>query len=190
MAQSNPQDKQSLRQMFLKKLKRQKEEKRRQKSSLIKRKLFSSQEFKKAKTILFYASFDGEVDTKKMLRQALRLGKRVALPVILENKKKLIPSLVFDLEKELGAGPYGILQPKSDYLRPVDLSDINLVIVPGVAFDREGRRLGRGKGYYDCFLKTLPLNIPTIGLAFDFQITESLPFNPSYDVAVKKVIAS
>lgn len=176
--------------MFLKTLKVQKEVKRLKASSLIKDKLFSSREYREAKTILFYASFDGEVDTSGMLRQAFKDGKAVALPVMLEAKKTIIPSLVFDLDKELGIGPYGIMQPQKDYLRPVDLSDIDLVIVPGAAFDKQGNRLGRGKGYYDRFLKTLPPKTPTIGLAFSFQVTKKLPFLMPYDVAVKKVIAS
>lgn len=176
--------------MFLKKLKTQKEVNRLRKSNLIKKKLFSSKVYKKAKTILFYASFDGEVDTKGMLKQALKAGKRVALPVMVEAKKSIIPSLVFDLHKELGIGPYGITQPRKDYLRPVDLSDIDLVVVPAVAFDKQGNRLGRGKGYYDRFLKNLPQTTPTIGLAFDFQVAEKLPFVMPFDVAVKCVIAS
>ena len=176
--------------MFLEKLKIHKEVDRLRKSSLIKHKLFSSKEYKKAKTILFYSSFDGEVDTAEILREALKTGKHVALPVILEDQKMLIPSVVFDLDKELGIGPYGITQPKKNYLRPIDLSNLELVIVPGVAFDKKGNRLGRGKGYYDRFLKKLPSNTPTIGLAFDFQIVEHLPFVSDFDVAVKKVIAS
>lgn len=176
--------------MFLKRLKTQKEVKRLQKSGLIQNKLFSSKEYKEAKTVLFYASFNGEVDTAKMLRKALKAGRKIALPVILEDQKKLIPSAVFDLDKELGLGLYGIQQPKKEFLRPIDLMDIDLVIVPGVAFDQAGNRLGRGKGYYDRFLKKLPSTTPTIGLAFDFQVIERLPFKASCDVAVKKVIAA
>lgn len=190
MTLSSCRNKNDLRKMFLKKLKMQKEVGRLRKSSLIKDELFSSEEYKKAKTILFYASFDGEVDTRQILKQALKAGKRVALPVILEDQKTLIPSVVFDLNKELGIGPFGIRQPKKDCLRPIDLSDIELVIVPGVAFDRQGNRLGRGKGCYDHFLKKIPSSTPTIGLAFDFQIIKTLPFATPGDIAVKKVIAS
>ncbi len=190
MALSRVKCKSDLRKMFLNKLKTQKEVDRLRKSNLIKKKLFSSNVYKKAKTILFYASFDGEADTTSMLRQALKAGKRIALPVMVEAKKTMVPSLVSDLDKELGIGPYGIMQPKKDCLRPVDLSDIDLVIVPGVAFDKQGNRLGRGKGYYDRFLKNLPPQTPTIGLAFSFQVLKKLPFTSAFDIAVKKVIAS
>jgi 5-formyltetrahydrofolate cyclo-ligase len=188
-AQNKPKNKQDLRKMFLKKLKTQKEVNRLQKSNLIKKKLFASKEYRKAKTILFYASFDGEVDTKKMVKQAQKHGKRIALPVILEDRKSIIPSEVYDLNKELGIGLYGIKQPRISCLRPVDLSDIDLVIVPGVAFAKNGCRLGRGKGYYDRFLKKLPSKTATFGLAFDFQVVESLPFINPRDIPVKKVIA-
>lgn len=190
MAISSFKDKNDIRKMFLKKLKTQKEVDRLRKSSLILKKLFSFLGYKRAKNILFYASFDAEVETKEMIRQALKDGKAVCLPVILEEQKSIIPSRVSDLDKELSTGPYGIMQPHKDYLKPVALSDIDLVIVPGVAFDKAGNRLGRGKGYYDRFLKTLSAKTPTIGLAFDFQVVERLPFVSPHDVAVKKVIAS
>lgn len=176
--------------MFLRKLKTQKEVKRLQESNKIKKKLFSFAGYKKANTILFYASFDGEVDTKEMLKEAIKSGKRVCLPVVKESQKRMFPSLVSDLKKELGAGAYGIMQPKKDFIRPVALSDMNLVIVPAVAFDKYGNRLGRGKGYYDRFLKKLPSSTLTVGLAFGFQVVERLPFISPHDVAVKKVIAS
>ena len=63
-----------------------------------------------------------------------------------------------------------------------------MVVVPGVAFDKKNNRLGRGKGYYDRFLKMLPFSTPTIGLAFDFQIVENLPVKEPHDVPVSQVI--
>ena len=68
------------------------------------------------------------------------------------------------------------------------MKDIDAVIVPGLAFDRLNNRLGRGAGYYDRFLSTLPKNVTTVGLAFDFQLTESLP-TEAHDVRLQQVIA-
>jgi 5-formyltetrahydrofolate cyclo-ligase len=68
-------------------------------------------------------------------------------------------------------------------------SDLDLVIVPGIAFDKKGRRLGRGKGCYDRFLKALPKDTPTIGLAFDFQVLPEIPAT-AHDVGVKKFISN
>jgi 5-formyltetrahydrofolate cyclo-ligase len=182
------QTKSGLREEILTKLKLQREEVRLQYSGIIKDKLFSSEEFKQARTILFYASFDGEVDTWEMLLAAQRQGKTIALPVILKGQKQIIPSQVLDLNNELETGPYGIQQPKESFMRPVALLDIDLVLVPGVAFDKNGNRLGRGEGYYDRLLTQIPPRLPALGLAFPFQILEELPEPAAHDRPVKKVI--
>jgi 5-formyltetrahydrofolate cyclo-ligase len=101
----------------------------------------------------------------------------------------MLPFLAKDFPKNLTIGPYDIRQPKEEFSHPISLADIDLVIVPGVAFDSKCNRLGRGKGYYDRFLKTLPKDTPSIGLAFDFQIVENLPHS-SLDLPVKKIITS
>jgi 5-formyltetrahydrofolate cyclo-ligase len=180
----------SLRKDILAQLKSQKEVERLQNSRVIKDKLFSSDEYRHARTILFYASFAGEVDTSEMMRQAQRQSKTIVLPVISESQKKITPSQVLDLNCELEIGPYGVLHPKKSCFRPVDLDDIDLVIVPGVAFDKKGNRLGRGKGYYDRLLKNIPPHIPTVGLAFAFQILDTLPQLAEHDCPVKKVITA
>ena len=180
----------SLRKRILEILNSQKEVDRTEYSSIIKDKLFSSAEFKNARTILFYASFDGEVDTWEMMKEAQKKGKTIVLPVIMESQKKIIPSRVSNLEKELTIGPYGIKQPAESFLRPVELNDLDLVIVPGVAFDKKGNRLGRGQGYYDRLLSQIPSRIPTVGLAFAFQILEELPELAPSDCPVKTIITN
>ena len=85
----------------------------------------------------------------------------------------------------LKKGPYGVAEPViSRFIRPEDL---DLVITPGVAFDKKGNRLGRGKGYYDRFLSKLPKDTPSIGLAFRLQILPAVP-TTFHDVSVKKVL--
>lgn len=182
------QKKKNIRNTILKKLKDHKEEERSKKSSEIKRKLFSLKEFLKARTVLFYLSLDGEVDTVRMIKDCLKQGKRVAVPFIEKQARRIIPSLLEDYDRDLVCGPYGICHPKKDYIRPVPLEDIDLVIVPGVAFDRAGNRLGRGHGYYDRFLSQLPKEVPTIGLAFDFQVLEDFPPLEPHDLSVATVL--
>ena len=171
-------------------LRSQKEEDRLKKSKVIQKKIFKTSEFKKAKTVLFYASFDGEVETFDMMKQAQRLGKRIILPIIKKDQKKLILSLVKNLEKELVSGPYGIKEPLGSFTRPVDLEEIDLAIVPGIAFDKANNRLGRGAGYYDRMLCKIPSRIPAFGLAFDFQILSSLPHQEKHDVPVSRVVSN
>ena len=175
--------KKQIRSKILLRLKIQKEEERNRKNKLIKEKLFRTLIFKKAKKVMFYISFDGEVNTKEMIKEAQNLGKIVAVPVC--KKNRIMRPCILSEKTRLVKGPYGIYEPTIK--RFINLEDLDLVIVPGVAFDRQGNRLGRGKGYYDRFLKKLPKKTTSIGLAFDFQI---LPFIPATtpDVSVNKVI--
>ena len=170
-------------------LRNQKEEERLRKSLVILEKLFALPEFQNSKTVLFYASFDGEVETFEMMKQAQKLGKKIVLPIIRLKERKIIPALIHDLTEDLEAGPFGIPQPRYDKTRSLNPTDFDLVIVPGVAFDKENSRLGRGQGYYDRFLETLPRRIPTIGLAFDFQVVDRLP-HQAHDVSVSYVMSN
>ena len=107
--------------------------------------LFAGPEFQRSQTILFYASFDGEVETFEMMMQAKRLGKQIALPTIFRTEKKLVPILVEDLD-DLEEGAYGIRQPRFSADRCLAPQDLDLCLVPGVGFDRSNLRLGRGAG--------------------------------------------
>jgi len=175
--------KERLRSKILLKLKKQKEEDRARKSSIIKKKLFGCREFKRAKTVMFYVSFGGEVKTEEMIKEAQKLGKKIALPVC-DGKRGLGPCRYHEGSK-LITGPYGVHEP-ADRLA-ISLEDLDLVIVPGLAFDRKGRRLGRGKAYYDHFLAKLAGRAPAVSLAFDFQILPKVPATPT-DVDVDRVI--
>ena len=159
------------------------------KSGIIKDKLFIEEEFKKAKVVMFYVSLKDEVDTFIMIDEALKEGKRIAVPVILKEEKRLIAGEIHNRLEDLESQHFGIYQPRQDRVREVPLDDIDLVVVPGVAFDRKNIRLGRGHGYYDRFLSGLPKRTKTIGLAFDFQVLEYLPQDP-HDVPVSKIITA
>lgn len=207
-------EKANIRKEILSRLKSQEESERLAKSRSIEEKLFSIPEFIQARCVMFFVSFDGEVDTIVMIRHAQQMGKKVAVPVIYARSlaatknlskrtpkescsgtrrmggEKLIASLLKSSDNELIPGPYGILQPAESDILELSLDDIDLVIVPGVAFDRKGNRLGRGKGYYDRFLKDLTLKgIPSIGIAFDFQVVDNIP-TLSHDLPVTKLITA
>ena len=132
---------------------------------------------------MFYISFDGEVNTQEMIKEAIELGKIIAAPACMGGRE--IKPCRLPPRARLRKGPYGVSEPAVK--KPVNLEDLDLVIVPGVAFDKKGNRLGRGKGCYDYFLRKLPEKIPTVGLAFTFQILPSLP-TTSDDVSVKKTL--
>ena len=181
--------KDKIRKEILRKLYAQSSFDRKRKNAEIKDKLFSESAFASCSCVMFYVSKDYEVDTRSMIAEALKQGKRIAVPVTSVGEKRIIPSEIKEPEKELEIGPFGIKQPKSEYMRPVPVKDIDVVVTPGVAFDNSGNRIGHGAGYYDDFLKTLSPPTFTIGLAFDFQILKRIPSLPA-DVPVKKIISA
>ncbi len=159
------------------------------KSAIIKNKLFNEEGFKKANVVMFYVSLKDEVDTFLMIDEALKAGKRIAVPVIIKENKRLIAGEIHNRLEDLESQHFGIYQPRQDRVKEVPLEIRDLVVVPGVAFDRKNIRLGRGHGYYDRFLSGLPKRTKTIGLAFDFQVLEDLPQDP-HDVPVSKIITA
>ena len=159
------------------------------KSDIIKRKLFNEEVFQKAKVVMFYVSLRDEVNTLTMIDEAIKTGKRVCVPVILREEKRLIAGEIKDRAMDLEKQHFGIYQPKEAHAKEVPLHNIDLVVVPGIAFDKNNVRLGRGHGYYDRFLSGLHESTKTIGLAFDFQVVERLP-KDSHDIPVWKTITA
>jgi 5-formyltetrahydrofolate cyclo-ligase len=138
--------------------------------------LFSLPEIGAAQVIMFFVSFGSEIDTLPMLSRALAAGKRVAAPRVMRSARKLMPHEVRDLPSDLEPGAYGILEPKPDR-PPVPLDELEVVIVPAVAWDNEGYRVGYGGGYYDRFLPQVPRAL-RIGLGFELQVRSDLPRGP------------
>lgn len=182
-------EKSKIRKAILKQLKDQSVSERRSKSNIILDQLSRLSEFKKSRVIMFYVSMLEEVDTLPLLNQALREGRVVTVPFVDQKTRSLLCVQITDPEHDLMPGSYGILEPKKHLVNHFNLTELELVLVPGIAFDRTGHRLGRGKGYYDRFLKSLPKEIQTIGLAYDFQLMDSIPVN-DLDVAVGQVITN
>ncbi len=153
----------------------------------IREKLFLNPKFQNANIIMSYVSKSYEVDTWTIIEKSLEMGKRIAVPYVLKGDRFILPSLVLDC-KELVKGPYGVYQPHPDNIRRVDLNQLDLLIVPGVAFDKSGNRLGHGKGYYDRFLKKVPYT-HSIGLSYEFQVLDSLPVS-TFDRPVSSLICA
>ncbi len=183
------QSKQELRQLILDLIKGQKEDVRLFKSRIIFDKVTALPVFKNAGTILFYASFRGEVDTFALMQRAMELKKRVALPLIRKEEQQIVPMLIKSLT-ELVPGPYGIQQPPDVPQNRLRAEELDLVVVPAVAFDRCNNRLGRGAGYYDRFLSCLPVTTPTLGLAYDLQVVDALTGMERHDRPVSLVITN
>ncbi|OPJ55235.1 5-formyltetrahydrofolate cyclo-ligase [Alkalithermobacter paradoxus] len=162
-----------------------------QNSSLIFDNLCSIREFEDSNTVMVYLDFNNEVKTDKIIKHLLSLNKRVLIPITILKTKELIPSQIMDIENETFISTFGIREPKREFIRKVNKNEIDLVIVPGVAFDKNGYRLGYGGGFYDKFLSDL--NCITVGIAFEFQIFDCIPkedhdIKLDYIVSEKRVI--
>ena len=149
----------------------------------IHRRLISTKEFKESNIIMFYITKDNEVDTKLSIELALRLKKTVLAPCVDKKNCRLNLGAIEDLKNDLTTGRYDILEPRK---RNIGVKKIDLIITPGIAFDTNGNRLGRGKAYYDKFFKNIK-HVHRIGLAFDFQILKNVPIH-NHDIPMDKII--
>ena len=144
--------------------------------------------YKTSKTIMLYLSFENEVDSTRIIEDCLEDGKRVVMPYCSKSDMSITPTEIKNLDLDLSENSMGYKQPKKDSLKPVDISEIDLIVIPGIAFDRKGYRVGFGAGYYDRFLGKVNFEIPTIGLAYDFQIVDSFIKMEDYDIPVDYVM--
>ena len=158
---------------------------RRAKSKKILARLLKDPSFCEAEHIAFYCGIASEVATRPFLSAILK-SKKVYLPRTAPGRKLMTLRRVRSLSKDLVKGPYGIMEPRlSCVARPACRMD--LIIVPGVAFDRCGGRLGRGAGYYDRLLKKAR-KVVTMGLCFREQLVRKVPMS-RLDMCVDRVIA-
>lgn len=154
------------------------------KDAAIRKRLMELPEYRDAKIILFYVSVRGEVKTDDMISESLSHGKKILVPVADVKHRKLMISEIHDLN-ELSTGAFGIPEPKYPHEFPI--GKIDLVIVPGIAFDHFGNRVGYGTGFYDRFLKKIKKGVPLIALGYDFQIVHKIRAN-RMDVKVHKIV--
>ncbi len=147
------------------------------------RSIIQSPVWQRARTVMLYHAMPDEVDLSLLAKEALQTGKRVLLPVVVGDSEMevrlLHPSTKF------AAGPFGIQEPQGDAFR--ELSEIDLVVVPGLAFDAQGHRLGRGRGYYDRFLSALS-RAWRLGACFPWQRVEHVPTD-IFDQIMDEVIS-
>ena len=164
---------------------RNKIENKEEKSKMITEKIINTEEYKKAKVIALYKNLLSEVDTSELINYSINMNKIVALPRVKENKMFFYK--ISSLKDTLIKSEFGIEEPVEDKINLMDITNIDLVIVPGICFDREKNRLGFGKGYYDRVLSKI--NVKTIAICFSKQILEKkiLPTNNN-DIKMQQII--
>ncbi|MFQ5799027.1 MAG: 5-formyltetrahydrofolate cyclo-ligase [Bacteroidota bacterium] len=118
----------------------------------------------------YVSSKKNEVDTRQLVTDALKSGKRIVVPIVNLDHQSLDHSEILTLD-ELKPGTFGMLEPTMR--RSIDLSLVEIVLVPVVGVDRRGNRIGLGKGYYDRFLRLI--RKPKLALAYTFQVVDAIP---------------
>lgn len=149
------------------------------------RRLFAEPEYRRAEILMIYLSLPSEVGTTPIVLQAWRDLKRVLAPQVSWESKQMIPVEINNLDTDITSTPYGLYQPVRGTPIPIEL--IDLVIVPGLGFDAEGNRLGRGRGLYDRFLARPQFRGVICGLAYEDQLVDSIP-SRSHDRKVHMLV--
>ena len=140
--------------------------------------------FRDAGTVMAYLDVRKEVQTRALIRKALASGRRVAVPVTDPERRRLIAAGVSGYPIDLEPGPYGIPQPKR--YEEIPPGELDCILIPGLAYDVRGYRLGFGGGYYDRFLPRVRSDAVLIGLAYDFQLRPTV-YPEAHDRAVHLV---
>ena len=179
--------------LFKKKLRRKIQNKRnnlpiwdrKKRSKIIAEKFFNTAYYINSNNILIYYPFRSEIEVTIIIRQALKNKKNIILPRVHNQELKLF--YVDNLKKQLERGAHGIMEPTTNLCRPAKISDIDLVIIPGVVFDKNLNRLGYGGGFYDRLLPLIPAGVKKIALCFDIQVVDSIPVS-EHDIKVDLLI--
>ena len=155
----------------------------------ISNKFYESKYYREAKNIFIYISYDSEINTKEIINKALKDNKKIYVPRT-EFKTRLMDAVEITSLDNLIESEYGILEPSAEEAH-INPNELDLIIVPGVAFDRNGGRMGYGAGFYDRYFKKINKDnikkIKKLALAYDFQILEKIPMNEQ-DVPVSYII--
>jgi 5-formyltetrahydrofolate cyclo-ligase len=181
------QQKTTIRKEILEKRKSQDQRISAEHSHSIARTLIGHREFQSAEKVLIYLSKDGEVCTDDLLDRAFELGKRICVPVVDRESDDLWITELPGPKIDFRLGAFGVREPAEGDLNFVSPDQIDLAVVPGLAFDRRGGRIGYGKGYSDGLLRRLGSQVPRIALAFDFQVLDTVPQDEN-DIRVDAII--
>lgn len=148
------------------------------KSKQIMERLFDFANFLEAKTVLFYLHSKSEVATDDMIEKAIAHKKAVTVPLVDPTEKDIVPYKIEDLERDVAPGYQGIREPIVQQCKQVPVEYINLAIIPGIAFDERGGRIGHGTGFYDKLIPKLDATTRKVALAFECQIVPQIPMEP------------
>jgi len=158
-----------------------------EKSNSIINKLIAREEYKKSQTVFIYMDFKNEVMTSKLIKTMLDEGKKVVIPYTDTVNTVIIPVELHDMENDLKISPFGYMEPKLENIIPVNTKEFDLIIVPGVVFDKNLNRIGFGKGYYDRILINKRSDVKAVAVAYEFQVLYEIP-SEEHDVKMDMII--
>ncbi len=157
------------------------------KTKKIEDRLFGFANFLEAKISLLYLNASYEVNTQKIIKKCIKYNKVVVLPAFSEEKRKMTLMKIDRMGTELIPGPRGVPEPDPNRCKTVPIESIDIAIIPGIAFDEKGGRIGTGRGYYDKLIPNLSITTRKVALAFECQILPQIPME-SHDKHVDIII--
>ncbi len=162
---------------------------KKRKSLLVSKNLFSLSCYSESRNIMVYFDFKGEINTGLIIQEALKEGKKVLFPDIIPKTRKLNVFELRNFKKGFKKGYFGIPEPVQMSKRVFPYSKIDIVLVPGIAFDYKGFRIGFGGGYYDRFLRLLPKRAIKVGLAYDWQLVQRVS-HEKHDICLDLLVTN
>jgi len=181
-------NKEILRKKWMKKRKKVAKKEGDIKSKIISKKILSLKEIKESKNIMIYVSYRSEVSTNKLIISLLNNNKRIFAPYCIKDEKRMEVVEIENPDQDLEKGAYGIKEPaKRIRNNKVDPKNLDIVVVPAVAFSKSGYRVGYGGGYYDRFLERLANKTISIGINYEEMLFDKVP-KEDHDLAVDMVV--
>jgi len=181
-------NKEILRKKWMKKRKKVAKKEGDIKSKIISKKILSLKEIKELKNIMIYVSYRSEVSTNKLIISLLNNNKRIFAPYCIKDEKRMEVVEIENPDQDLEKGAYGIKEPaKRIRNNKIDPKNLDIVVVPAVAFSKSGYRVGYGGGYYDRFLERLANKTITIGINYEEMLFDTVP-KEDHDLAVDMVV--
>lgn len=141
--------------------------------------------YKTSKNIFIFINYGSEVETKKIINKAIQEGKKIYVPKTIKENKEMRAIEIKSL-KNLKEDKFGILEPEN-FEGEINKNELDLIIVPGAAFDRRGNRIGYGGGYYDRYFSDLEINIKKVALSYELQLVKNI-VSEKYDIKVDFII--
>ncbi len=159
------------------------------KTRKIENRLFDFANFIEANITMLYVSCPGEVSSRNIIKYCLDYKKIIVLPAFDSQKFRIRLFKIDNIEKDLKPGIRGMLEPDTARCKPVPVECLDIAIIPGIAFDEKGGRIGSGEGYYDRFIPKLPITTRKVSIAFEDQIIAQAPME-SHDKHVDIIITN